>query len=632
MPIHTAFLLKQNQNVQQPLAVNQKFSQNLTKKASHNDKKNSLFQKTMKKFFIALLLVILFLPLTLYLVKRLDISEYNLANQVDDWQYNPENLQETAKGIAGGLSKLGGSLTNSMVYESAPMLDQAENIGLAVGGAKDINNFRENIKNNYLPLSTDLTYEGLFYDYYFDPGESYPCDQLFCPSYSYAVTQDPFSQVPEYYLAVGLNSGLKEADFQRKKLNLVVVLDMSGSMSSAFNQYYYDQQGIEVPAEVKNDEDYQKSKMEIANKAVVALLDHLRPDDRLAMVLFDDQAYLAKPLNLVADTRLDKIKDHILEIKPRGGTNMEAGLQKGTQLYKEVLEDLDNDEYENRIIFLTDAMPNLGNTSEQSLLSLTKKNAQQRIYTSFIGIGVDFNSQLVEAISKVRGANYYSVHSSQDFKQRLADEFEYMVTPLVFNLVLNLQAKGYQIEKVYGSPEANEATGEIMKVNTLFPSKKEAGQTKGGIVVLKLKMLSPDNDLKLSVSYEDRHGRIGGEEITAVLNNQQAEYFDNSGIRKAILLIRYANLVKNWLNDEWQKANNPVADLQPVMTRESGIVIPPVVEGKHTWERPSTPLKVSANYQPLFFDFQTYFLQEATVINDVNLKQEQEILEKLVAQ
>ena len=76
-----------------------------------------------------------------------------------------------------------------------------------------------------------MTYEGLFYDYYFDPGVIQECQKLFCPAYSYAVSRDPFSGEPQYYLSVGLNSGVK--DFQRKKLNLVVVLDYSGSMGSS---------------------------------------------------------------------------------------------------------------------------------------------------------------------------------------------------------------------------------------------------------------------------------------------------------------------------------------------------------------------------------------------------------------
>ena len=44
-------------------------------------------------------------------------------------------------------------------------------------------------------------------------------------------SKDPFSLEDDYYLSVGLNSNIKESDFARKKLNLVVVLDISGSMS-----------------------------------------------------------------------------------------------------------------------------------------------------------------------------------------------------------------------------------------------------------------------------------------------------------------------------------------------------------------------------------------------------------------
>lgn len=45
-------------------------------------------------------------------------------------------------------------------------------------------------------------------------------------------------------IIVGLDSGIQ--DFKRKKLNLVLLLDVSGSMSSPFNAYYYDQFGKRV--------------------------------------------------------------------------------------------------------------------------------------------------------------------------------------------------------------------------------------------------------------------------------------------------------------------------------------------------------------------------------------------------
>ncbi|OYT54306.1 MAG: hypothetical protein B6U72_03180 [Candidatus Altiarchaeales archaeon ex4484_2] len=81
-----------------------------------------------------------------------------------------------------------------------------------------------------------------------------------------------------------------------------------------------------------------------------------------------------------------------------------------------------------------------------------------------------------------------------------------MVTPRVFNLILELDSPGFTIERVYGSPEANEATGEIMKINTLFPSETHLNESKCGIVLLKLKKKTQDMELNLEVSYGNRVG------------------------------------------------------------------------------------------------------------------------------
>ncbi|MBI4919671.1 VWA domain-containing protein [archaeon] len=533
--------------------------------------------------------------------------------KIDDWKYVQEKSEYE--------SSYGGSrMYKSMTQSSAPLLES--NLGFSTGGAKDINNFRENIKNNFLPLLTDITYEGLFYDYYFDTGQNKECTKLFCPSYSYAISKDPFSKEAQYYLSVGLNSNIKESDFERKKLNLVVVLDISGSMSSSFDRYYYDKFRNQEFGVKQNEpsEDEFKSKMAVATKSLTDLLDHLKPEDRLGIVLFDNQAYLAKHLSLINQTDLQKLKNHILEVTPQGGTYMEAGMKMGTELFEEELN-ASQSEYENRIIFMTDAMPNIGQTSETGLFGMMKKNADNKIYSTFIGIGVDLNTELIEAMTKIRGANYYSVHSAKEFKNRLDDEFEFMVTPLVFNLTLNLAAKGYKIEKVYGSPEANEATGEIMKVNTLFPSKTEEGQTRGGLVLLKLRKISSDASIKLKVTYEDRLGKEDGAEAVIDFPAKQPDYFENTGIKKGILLARYADLMKNWINDERASASKPSVD------EKVGIIVPfeeDLELGR--WERQSVQLHVSDKHKELFNEFSKYFEKELKELKDESLNKELELL------
>ena len=551
-----------------------------------------------------------------------DPSNYTPSgDKTDDWVYSGPSWAD--EGLWGGVQK---SLAAPNVAYSAGMAME-DSIGFSVGGAKDINNFRDNIENDYLPVPSDVTYEGLFYDYYFDTGQGSSCNKLFCPSYTYAISKDPFSEDEEYYLSVGLNSNMKESDFERKKLNLVVVLDISGSMSSSFNRYYYDQFGNQQTRE-GNDEDWSKSKMQVANEAIVALMDHLNDDDRFGVVLFDDSSYLAKPLTYVGNTDMDSVADHVLEITPQGGTYMEAGIKQGTELFRELIA-IDKTEYENRIIFLTDAMPNIGDTSEEGLLGMTKKNADDGIYLTFIGIGVDFNTELTEAITKIRGANYYSVHSNSEFKERMDDGFDYMVTPLVFDLELKLDARGYEIMKVYGSPEADEATGEIMKVNTLFPSKTEGGETKGGVVLLKLRKFSGDAELTLSASYEDREGKTEKDSQDIRMGDESAEYFENSGIRKAIVLSRYADLAINWMADEHDAYDKHIS-VKPSVTRDIGIICPPGPDyylGK--WERQSVPLSVSSEYRELFADFASYFESEMNAMGDDTMRQELDILDKL---
>lgn len=585
------------------------------------------FRKTDRILFIFLVLSV---SLLMLVSTGCGDNNTSTGRRVDDWNSQETVTREEPKAAITTTTSSSKSVTAEAVSPrvsaqsvvESPRTSSGGNIGLSAGGAKDIGNFRENIRNNFLPLPTDVTCEGLFYDYFFDTGESGTCKKLFCPSYSYAVTADPFSGEPEYYLSVGLNSGLKESDFQRKKLNLVIVLDISGSMDNPFNQYYYDQFGNR---EQITGADTGKQKIEIATESIVALLNHLNNDDRFGMVVFNNNARLAKPLNSVETTDMQAIKNHILELSASGGTNLAAGMSMASELFEE-LKGADQDEYENRIIFLTDAMPNLGDTTQSGLLGMSSRNAENHVYTTFIGIGVDFNTELIEYISKMRGANYYSVHSSEQFRQRMDDEFEYMVTPLVFNLQLGFKAEGWKIEKVYGSPEASESTGELMKVNTLFPSKKTEGETRGGLILLKLKEVGEGGRIRLTASYEDRNGSPDSSEADFEISGESAEYYANTGIRKGVLLTRYANMLKNWMIDERENysLNQP---WEPVIDEEKGIIIPPEL-GR--WERQSISLRVARPYRDLFGVFYRHFEQEKDILGDSTLQQELDILDILV--
>ncbi len=548
----------------------------------------------------------------------------------DDWEYNA--TAPSAEMIPKG--KFASPSRNMATSMAAPVAKSfsTKKLGMAVGGAKDTNNFKSNIENGYLPKLDSITYEGQFYSHYFDTGlGTEECKSLFCPSYSTAKRNNSFSNEEEYFLSVGLNSGIEEKDFKRKKLNLVVVLDISGSMGGSFKSYYYDKQGKKI----KNSDEVKKKKMQIANESIVAMLSHLKDDDRVGVVLFDNEAYLAKPLRLVGLSDKKAIRDHILELRERGGTNWSAGYKKALALFDGMKE---GNLYENRIIFLTDAMPNRGELSKDKLFGMAKKASERGIHTTFVGVGVDFNTDLVEYVSKTKGANYFSVHSSKEFSKLLDKEFDYMVTPLVYDLVLKLDSKKYEIEAVYGSPDAQIATGEIMKVNTLFPSSTEEGKTKGGVVLLKLKKIrSGSDDIKLSVSYTDINGKTFSDKRHASFNSKKDRYFDNTGVRKAILVSDYVSVMKNWLMDARAGCNDQVKwimeDYPSIMKR--CMVFPPkrpLYPLMKTWERGSCKLKVSQGYKKLFQTFNQHYVAEMDALQDDSLQEELDILTKLLGQ
>jgi Ca-activated chloride channel family protein len=529
------------------------------------------------------------------------------SSGVDDWDYNA-STQIRDKFPRGGLV--------STMASSAPMM-MKKSLGFSVGGAKDADNFYENIKNSYLPKVSAITYEGVFYDHYFTSPTSQNCQSLFCPSYTTKSRTNLFTNQQEHFLSVGLDSNLDASSFKRKKLNIVVVLDISGSMSSPFNRYHYDNN--------RPDKEAQTDKMSIANNSLVGMLAHLKDEDRLGVVLFDNQAYVAKPLRLVKETNLEATKKHILDLKSRGGTNWSKGYKSGLALFDTLESSFKNPAiYENRIIFLTDAMPNRGELSEDGLFGMVSKASKRGIYTTFIGVGVDFNSDLVESVSKTRGANYFSVHSQKEFLKRMDKEFDYMVTPLVFDLKLKLLGNN-KIEAVYGSPEANRATGDIMYVNTLFPSPTEEGKTKGGVILLKLQKAE---DLILEVSYKDRDGKAykSSQKVTFTNTNDKS-------IQKAILLSDYVTLMQNFTLDMRKDCNDIPANTIMPLAKKCMLYPPdrPEYNNLKTWERKSCPLKVSDGYQKLLSLFKREFKSKSSQFTDDSFKKEIEALNALSA-
>lgn len=493
-------------------------------------------------------------------------------------------------------------------------------VGLAAGGAQDAHAFRQNVEAGYVPQPTDMTAAGLYHDYYFDTGNG-TCDRTFCPSASPAVTRDPLSNETEYYTTVGLNSGISRAAFERPTLNLVVVVDTSGSMSNEMRRYYYDGDGTATPGEGRPET---VSKMQAAKRAVTAMTDRLNASDRIGIVAYDDSARVVQELRRVDEVGEGHLERRVDSLRADGGTNLDAGMRTAVEMATR-RADSESDRA-TRIVYVTDAMPNTGQTDAGSLEERLGGHAADGIHSTFVGVGVDFNSRLVEQLNAVEGANHYTVRSAEAFRERMDEEFRYMVTPLVFDLRVRVESGGMDVARVHGTPDANATAGEVMHVNTLFPSRREGNRTEGSVTLVELE---PTGDgpkrATLVATYRTRDGERHRTTRTVDFRGREPEYFTTTGVRKAVALARYSELARSWAAYERRTAAG-----QGPATPASDAGIPAITaSGGSEWEQRSVALQVSPVYRERFDRFADYFAREKRALGAERMQRDLDIVRRL---
>ncbi|KAI3434987.1 hypothetical protein D9Q98_003039 [Chlorella vulgaris] len=111
---------------------------------------------------------------------------------------------------------------------------------------------------------------------------------------------------------------------------------------------------------------------------------------------------------------------------------------------------------------------------------------------------------------KVKGANFFPVHTAGEFKQRLEGGFIFLSGPSGTSNAGNAGVGGWRVLHVYGSPDSEERRlsggGSIMRVNTLFSAAKSEDGIKGGAILLRMRpppgtTLQTASPLRLSARY-----------------------------------------------------------------------------------------------------------------------------------
>ncbi len=222
--------------------------------------------------------------------------------------------------------------------------------------------------------------------------------------------------------------------------DIVVVLDQSGSMAG--------------------------EKIADARAAIRELISALGPEDRFALVSYSVGAHRTIPLSQVSGPAREGWRTIVDRISIGGGTNLSSGLELG-------LEIVDGSRLGGRIprvILISDGLANQGDTSLSGLRARARRAAVGEYTLTTIGVGNDFDEQLLATLADAGTGNYYYIERGSNLAKIFSDEFETARESVARGLAVVIRpAAGVEVVDAAGYPLERETEGEtVFRPGTLF--------------------------------------------------------------------------------------------------------------------------------------------------------------------
>ncbi len=193
-----------------------------------------------------------------------------------------------------------------------------------------------------------------------------------------------------------LHVGLQGKDIPVDNLppsNLVFLIDVSGSMD------YY-------------------NKLPLLKSAFKLLVDQIRPEDRVAIVVYAGASGLVLPSTSGKDK--EKIIASLDRLQAGGSTAGAAGLK----LAYKVAEDNFIENGNNRIILATDGDFNVGQSSNAEMERLIETEREKGVSISVLGFGMgNYKDDKMEIIADKGNGNYAYIDNIQEAKKVFVNEF-----------------------------------------------------------------------------------------------------------------------------------------------------------------------------------------------------------------
>ncbi|HMO12947.1 MAG TPA: VWA domain-containing protein [Pirellulaceae bacterium] len=211
----------------------------------------------------------------------------------------------------------------------------------------------------------------------------------------------------KHYVQIGLATPRTFDQGNAQPLNLVLVIDTSGSMAVG-------------------------NRIERVRHGLSMMVERLRANDRVTLVTFSSSAEVLLPA--CGKTDQARIQTAINSLRPTSSTNLHGGLMLGYQM---ALENF-CPRRSNRVILLTDGIANVGQTDPKAIAAESALYNQRGIDLSTIGVGDDLNHNLLrELASAGRGAVHF-VDDREDLTKCFITEIESLLIPAVRNLKLTV--------------------------------------------------------------------------------------------------------------------------------------------------------------------------------------------------
>ena len=243
------------------------------------------------------------------------------------------------------------------------------------------------------------------------------------------------------YLQIAITTPRTETH-RREPMNLAVVLDRSGSMAD-------------------------QGKIEYAKKAVLALIDQLREEDLFSLVIYDDVITVLREARRVGSK--NELRRLLDDVTPRGATNLGGGLFEGLRQ----VERHRDKEYLNRVILLSDGLANRGTTDTQELRRIAQRYRSRSISITTMGVGLEYNENLMMGLAESGGGNYYFVESPGSLASIFRKEFEGLGSVVAQNASVELTlADGVRVQDIIGCDHQREPSHVTVPVGALYSGER----------------------------------------------------------------------------------------------------------------------------------------------------------------